>query len=151
MLWKSKVETRSWSKRLVGPGRTWPCQNVIKCRHILTQSISVLHWHIGTCIRLFHLGTMSVGETLIFLQVGYFHAKKEISLLIRVPRSSMTSAGSFCFIGVLRFEFFKLTGLFWRMNFEELLSPCHTSNSWLRLEKGDDYPQHAKLCFKETG
>ena len=45
-LWKSKVETRSWSKRLVGPGRTCTCQNVIKCRHILTQSIPVLHWHV---------------------------------------------------------------------------------------------------------
>ena len=44
-LWKSKVERRSWSKRLVGPGGTWPCQNLIECRHMLTQSIPVLHWH----------------------------------------------------------------------------------------------------------
>ena len=54
---------------------------------------------------------MSVGETLMPAS-WIFPCKKEISLLICVPPSPMTSAGSFCFIGVLRFEFFKLTGLF---------------------------------------
>ena len=150
-LWKSKVETRSWSKRLVGPGRTCTCQNVIECRHILTQSISVLHWHIGTCIRLFHLGTMSVGETLIFLQVGYFHTKKR-------------SLYSFVCLGHpwhLQGHFVSLE--FWGSN---SLNSQDYSEEWILKNfyhlatlpildwdwrKGDDYPQHAKLCFKETG
>ena len=136
------VEEQSRDTKLVKKvGRTWTDLHMSEC-HKMSTHIDTVH----TGAPLARASVSFIWERCLLVkpwcqQVGYFHAKKEISLLIRVPRSSMTFARSFCFIGVLRFEFFKLIGLFWRMNFEELLSPCHPSNSWLRLEKGDDYPQ----------